>query len=225
MARRTDPSASEPTSLEASPVPEADLDALAIDLAALQRRTTLGFALEVGRMVVERVYGGSLDRWRAGAGAKDGSLRSLAEKLTKLGSRGLSAATLQQAIATVDLEERAGVSSRPQLNASHVRAVIGLPADKQELLLGTAEAKDWTAEKLQKEADKARQALATRSGRPPLLGFVKTVNQWERDLADADNAFAGLEQAATLKPDEAARVRAAVQAMRDKCDALLSGLP
>ena len=224
MANPRDLPASASTALASPGVSDEVLDALAHELAVLQRKTTLGFAIDVGRMVVERLYGGSLARWREGKGAKDGSLRKLADKLEKLGARGLSAATLQQAVATLDLEERVGVSARPQLNASHIRAVIGLPADKQELLLGKAEAKDWTAEKTEKEADKVRHGLATRSGRPPLPAFVKTVNQWERDLADA-GTFAGLETASTLKPDDAARVRATVVAMRDRCEALLAGLP
>jgi hypothetical protein len=224
MAHRKDPPASESTALTTTGVSEEVLDAVARELAALQRKTTLGFAIQVGRMVVDRLYGGSLDDWRNGKGAKDGSLRTLADKLQKLGARGLSATTLQQAVATLDLEERAGVSARPQLNASHVRAVIGLPAEKQELLLGTAEAKDWTAEKTEKEAEKVRHGLATRTGRPPLLPFVRTVNQWQRELADATGTFGGLEKASTLKPEEAARVRATVMAMRDRCEALLAEL-
>jgi hypothetical protein len=208
-----------------SEVPEQVLDELARDLAALHRQHTLRFALDVGKMVLDRLYGGSLDAWRAGAGASDGSLRKLAAKLTALGARGFSAASLQSAVAVLDVDERVAVSSRPQLNASHVRAVLGLPPAKQEELLGKAEGRNWTAKQLEKEAAKAKKRLTTRTGRPPLPAFVKTVNRWERELADDAATFADLEQAAALDPGEARRIRAAVHAMRERCDRLLAELP
>jgi hypothetical protein len=67
----------------------------------------------------------------------------VAARLKARHGRVLSVTALQQAVAIVDIEGRVGVSGRPQLTTSHVRAVIGLPDEQQEALLGTAEAKDW----------------------------------------------------------------------------------
>ncbi len=204
-------------------VSDAVIHALAREIATLHRHTTLDFALAVGRLAVDRLYGGDLEAWRQRSG-KDGSFRRLAAALEALETRGLSATMLQQAVATLDLEQRVGVTGRPQLTASHVRAVIGLPVDRQEALLGNAEAKDWTADRLEREAGKVRAKLATRPGRKPLLAFVKTVNRWERELADEKATFAGLDQVADLEAEEAARMRRAVAAMRARCDALLAAL-
>src|SRR5688500_5273480 len=85
----------------APPHTPADDAAIAEEPAALHRRRTLDFALAVGRLVVDRLYGGDLVAWRVG-----GSLRKLAQRLEALQVRGLSATALQQAVATLHLEER-----------------------------------------------------------------------------------------------------------------------
>ena len=180
-------------------------------------------AVAIGRIVLERLYGGSLDRWRD-RGPKDGSLRRLAAALEARGARGVSASALQQAVATLDIEQRVGVTGRPPLTASHVRAVIGLPEARHELLLGTAEAKNWTAERTDVAAARERKKLATRPGRPPRPMFVKTLDRWQRELADRHTLFAGLEELDALSEADSRRMQATVAAMRDHCDALLAAL-
>jgi hypothetical protein len=202
-------------------VAQAVIDALADKILRLYRTTTLDFSIAVGKMVVDDLYEGDIQRWRD-HGATDGSFRRVAEKLKKQG-RALSATALQQAVGVFDLELRVGVTARPQLTATHIRAVVGLPAVQQEALLGTSEARDWTSDKLEKEATKARAKLATRPGRKPLHPVVRTTNQWKRDLDDADN-FGDLDKLAELHPDEKARMAKTLAALRDRCDALLAKL-
>ena len=204
-------------------ISESEMDALASRIASLHRQTTLAFAVELGRIVIEGLYGGDLALWRSRA-KSDGSLRKLAARLATRGVVGLSATALQQAIATLDLDRRVAVASRPQLTVTHVRAVVGLPDANQEQLLGTAESKDWSATKLEREAAKVRAKLASRPGRPAMPMFVKSVNRWERELKDRRALFAGLETAAKLPSEDRARLRETAAAMRAHCDALLIAL-
>lgn len=204
-----------------APADDAVIDQLVAELCGLHRAAALDFALRVGRLVLERLYGGDLDAWRA-RGVRDGSFRRLAERLDPLGIPGLSSSSLARALGTLELDARVGVAGRPQLNAAHVVAVLGLKPADQERLLGRAEAQDWTAAELKVEADRVRRASANpaRTGRRPLPAFVKTVNRWERELAE-DASFHDLDQLATLEDDDAERLTRAVAAMRERCDVLL----
>jgi hypothetical protein len=206
-------------------IPKEEIAGLIRDLRALHRQAALDFALAAGRMVVDRLYHGDLDAWRT-RGTRDGSFRELALQLDPLKIPGLSSSSLQRAVATYDLESRVGVSGRPQLNASHAAAVIGLPDAVQERLLGQAEANDWSAVRLKQEAERRKSALSepTNRGRPALPAFVRTVNRWERELAKGEDFYGDLDQVADLDDDDAARLEAAVTAQRQQCDALLTAL-
>ena len=77
-----------------------------------------------------------------------------------------------------------------------------------------------SAYRLAAEATKLRAPAGERRGRPPLPGFVKTLNQLERMLEVEAEAFGGLEAVEELDAEEAARLYAAATAMREKCEAL-----
>lgn len=224
MSAPADPQTAIATALGAA-VPDAELDRLVRDLRALHRGAALDFALAVGRMVVDRVYGGDLDAWRE-RGAKDGSFRRLAAKLDPLGIPGLSSGNLARAVAVLEVDARVGVQGRPQLTIAHVNAVSGLPAADQERLLGEAEARDLTAAELREEADAVRRAQAVpgRTGRPRLPPYRKTLNRWKRDLEDESGTFAGLDDVGSLDDDERAELTQVVGAMRARCEALLATL-
>lgn len=210
--------------LTSDDVPEAAIDALVDELRGLHRKAALDFALTVGRLTLDRLFGGSLDAWRDG-GEKSGSFRKLAQKLDPLGIPGLSSSSLARAVATVELDARVGVAGRPQLNASHVVAVLGLEPAQQERLLGEAEANDWTAAALKAEAERIKRETrpSTTRGRPKLPAFVKTVNRWERDAAD-ESAFAELDQVDELDVEETERLASAVEKVRARCEILLGRL-
>ena len=205
-----------------APVPEATIDALVRDLRALHRGASLEHALNLARMVVDRLYGGDLAAWRE-RGPKDGSFRRLAAKLDERGVPGLSAANLARAVAVLEVDERVGVSGRPQLTIAHVHGVAGLPAADQERLLGEAEARDLTAAELRDLAHDVRRGRGVpgRTGRPRMPAIVKIANRWQRELADEASFDVDIDVAA-LDAEEARHVRGVATAMRARCDALLS---
>jgi len=207
---------------ETSLIPDSVYAELAIEVVKLHRDTTLGFALALGQRVVDKLYGGDLAAWRA-KGQKDGSLRRLSEEIEKLGQV-ISASTLQQAVATLDVEKRVGVTARPQLTYTHVRAVLGLPVDQQEALLGKAEAKDWDSTRMKKEAAALRKKLVKHpAGRKPQPVSLRTISAFQRTLDDK-TAFADLEKLAKLSEKTRAQARATLEAMVARCQELLATL-
>ncbi len=202
------------TELVPPAVSDAEIRAAYDEISRLHRTATLDYAIASGRVIVERFFGGDLAAWRQ-RGPADASLRKLAALLDDNVTPGLTAAGLHRAVEFYDLELRVGISGRRQLTATHVRAVIGLPPDRQESLLGRAEARDWTAERLEREAAKLRKP--TRPGRPRNPAFVNTLNQMRR-LAVSDEAFADLTSAADLDDEEAEVLEAALAAIRTRCD-------
>ncbi len=173
--------------------------------------------------MVDHLYGGDREAWRE-RGPKDGSFRKLAKRLDASEVPGLSAAALHRAVAIWDLEQRIGVTDRPRLTASHVRAVIGLPEEEQERLLNASEERSWTVQRLEKEVGAVRRRTAGNRGRPPLPAFVKSVHKLERMLADETDSFGDLDRIGTLDEEESARVASTLVAMKERCDALLEAL-
>lgn len=201
-------------------VPDAEIRAAYEEIARLHRSATLEYAIASGRVIVERFFGGDLAAWRE-RGPADASLRKLAALLDDDRTPGLTPAGLYRAVEFYDLEQRVGISGRRQLTATHVRAVIGLPPGRQESLLGRAEAHDWTAERLEREAAKHRKP--TRPGRPRNPAFVNALNQMRR-LAVSDEAFGDLASVGALDDDDAADLEAALAAIRARCDAMAVAL-
>ncbi len=213
---------SAPTSI--GELPDAAIEALVADLRALHRQAALEFALRVGQLVLDRLYGGDLQAWRD-RGVRDGSFRKLAAALDPHGIPGLSSTSLARALGTLELDRRVGVSGRRQLHASHVATVLGLPDDAQERLLGEAEAQDWTVTQLRAAVEQARRDAANgrRLGRPPLPAFVKTANRWEREVEDAAG-LADLDRVHGLDDAEAARLQRAAEAMSARCADVIRAL-
>ncbi len=199
---------------------DAIVEAAYREIGALHRGATIGFGIATGRIIVERFFGGDMATFRA-RGAGDASLRKLAALLDDDRTPGLTSAGLYRAVEFYDLDLRVGISGRNQLTAAHVRAVIGLPQAHQERLLGRAEAKDWTAAQLEREALKVRKPI--RPGRRPNPAFVNSLNRMRR-LATSDDAFGDLDAIATLGDADAEEVRAAMAAIRARCDAIEGAL-
>src|SRR5689334_13682467 len=98
------------------------IDSVVRELNDLHQAATLDFALRVGRIVIDRLYGGDVGVWRRQR-STDASFRKLAAR----SRRGLvlSASTLYRAVALCELCDRIAVSIRGNLGAAHLRAVLG----------------------------------------------------------------------------------------------------
>jgi hypothetical protein len=160
-------------------------------LGSVQRGASLGFALEVGRTVVETLYGGDLSRWRARQ-RKDTALRSLSRRP----DLPLSTSTLYRALALYELSQREGHAGLHQLGVSHLRAVLGLPPPTQSALLAAASRERWTVARLEREASAQRSPARTRGGRKPLAPYIKSIRRIVQ--LTSPEALEGLERCGEL---------------------------
>ncbi|MCK6505728.1 hypothetical protein L6R53_20435 [Myxococcota bacterium] len=206
-----------PEAPEILPPPVADqvLDQVATRLRELQRSASLDFAVQVGALLVEQLYGGDLSAWQE-RGVRDASFRKLAER-DDLG--GLGKSTLHRSVQVYALVERLGRPDWKHLGVAHVRAVLPLPEKDQARLLERAEAHQWTTRQLEAEADKRKPPPDGR-GRPPLPTFVKSIHALARIVEiDGDgDPFADLDAVDALSEDDARRLLAQVSQVRQRCE-------
>jgi hypothetical protein len=150
-------------------------------LNSICRNSNLEFALRVGSIIIHHFYDGDTDTWRS-RGPKVNSFRRLAAHpdLT------LSAGALYRCVAIFELCDRLRAASRwRRLGASHLRIVIGLPPDKQESLLNSANEERWSVQMLQAKAQGLR-ANRARGGRRAQSALGKQLRMLDRCLQDWD---------------------------------------
>ena len=191
---RTDPLAIRP--------PESDLDATVDALCELTRRRGIEYAVEVGRTILDGVYGGDVDRLRA-RHKQCPSLRALAAHP----NMPLSSTALHQAIHIYLLVERMPGVVDTELTRTHLTAVLPLTPPKQAELLSHAVAKGWTTNQL-KQAVRAH-APRGRGGRPRLPRVVKTLHQLGT-VAHDPAAWADLDAVGDLPADKQAALARAI---------------
>jgi hypothetical protein len=170
-------------------------------LGSVQRGASLGLALDVGRIVVDTLYGGDLSRWRARQ-RKDNALRSLSRRA----DLPLSTSTLYRALALYELSQREGTAGLHQLGVSHLRAVLGLPPSSQSALLAAAARERWTVARLEREASEQRSPARARGGRKPIAPYIKSIRRIVQ--LTSPEALEGLERCGELDAtqlDELAR--------------------
>ena len=146
---------------------------------------TLAIACTVGRIVLERFYGGDVAAWHA-HGRKPVSLRKLAERLN---DGHFTASGLSRCMAIhAALRPLGPVTQWRRLTPRHVAVVLPLPPSEQAALLRAAEESDWTAKEL-KEHARVHRPVPHR-GRTPVPKFVGAVHQIVRMTEPDGAAFA-----------------------------------
>lgn len=137
--------------------------AAAEEIRSLASRATLAFACEVGRIILDRFYGGDAALWRARR-VKPTSIRRLAELLQD-GAR-LSAPALCRCVQTYLLLRRLGPDRRwAHVLPGHVHAVLSLPWPEQGDLLLEAEAGRWSTRETSRAAAVRRGLAAPETDR------------------------------------------------------------
>ncbi len=182
-------------------------------LRHLSRTAAVELALEIGSVIVNKVFGGDIAALRS-QGRKNRSLRKLAAH-PRLP---FSAVTLWRSIAIYELAERMpGFVRAKNLGVGHLRAVLGLPPDLQEKLLRLAETERWTKERLEQVVAARRPKGGKRRGRPPLPPALKSLRHLEQ-LTAHDGLSRELEVLDRLDENEAKQAREALRAFREWCD-------
>jgi hypothetical protein len=108
---------------------------------------------------------------------------------------------------------------------SHARLVLGLPDKDQERLIRTAEEKEWTVQKLEHEASKAKKKLhRNRGGRRPLPVFVKSIHHLRRFADNEDMLLGDVAQMRELPTEERAELKRTVTTLQTHLEHLLHEL-
>jgi hypothetical protein len=213
-----------PVRIEREPTepPEADqLDELVESLAVLGKDVSVEQAVEIGRLVIERLYDGDLSAWRT-RGPKAHSLRTLARRA----ELSVSSSALYRSIALYELSERLGGIDRwaaAGLGVSHVRLVLGLPDEDQRRLLDLAVEQAWTVAELEREAAAIRKQSPqreSRGGRPRLPRFLKSIHRLRKAAESPDEMFGDLDAVEDMEPAQVNEIRDVLASIRARCEEL-----
>ena len=197
-------------------LPAASIERAAARIEGIARERVMGTALDIGRVVLDEIYGGELDSWRS-RGRKDPSFKRLGRVLEKRG-RGVSASTIYRACGLVELEDRVGVSTLKRLTASHGFAVLGLPGPVQKQLLERAANEELSVRALQALA--AGQRPKRKAGRQAKPRFVKSFGRLRKMLDE--EGFADLGAVEQLDEEQARSLLNTAEEMRARLDEITS---
>jgi hypothetical protein len=133
------------------------------ELREIDRKTGLERALAIGKIVLERFFGGSSDVWHERRKNKNNSVRRIAEHP----QCPLSRSALNEAIAVyVATQALPCVQTSGHITASHIAAVTFLEPGKQRHWLDSAEEKKWSVRQLKEQIRVQRHEEGERRGRP-----------------------------------------------------------
>jgi hypothetical protein len=198
------------------------VDEVVVELNALGRMATMEFALSVGRLIIDRFYGGEFMAWRS-RGPKNASFRALA----KHPELPMSPAALYRSVAMYELCVRLKGNSWKHLSTSHMRLVLPLGPDAQQLLLQEAERRRWTVRQLELEIGK-HAGLTAKNGSgglqkvQPARRLKAMMRALDRCL-DASERLVGLDEG--MMTDETRQMMAALEArLKTVCSALEESL-
>jgi hypothetical protein len=175
---------------------QPDVEGLVTELRRIYVGAGVELAVNMGRLIIERLFCGDLERWRS-RGRKDVSFRKL-EKHPDLPFR---ASTLSRAVAIYMLSKRRGdLSGFRHVRPSHLHEIARLTEEDQDKLLAIAEKERWSMRRLREEV--ARMSTPRpyrRPAQPQLASWMRGV----RDEFDSRTTAAELDRLADFDLDEA----------------------
>jgi hypothetical protein len=185
---------------------------VAEQLAQLRNASAMNLALDVGHVVVTRLFRGDLERVRT-RGRKDNSFRKLASH-PRLP---FSPMRLWRAVGAYELVSRMpGLPKAPNLSVSHLYVVLGLPHETQEWLLRAANEHAWSVALLEQKANKHRNRRTSPQGRAE-APVLRSLRELERLAGRLDIS---VEDDEPLDPEQVVRAKQFIDRIRAWCDEL-----
>lgn len=184
------------------------LDQAVADIHTITIEAGLKFHLAIGRIVIDRFFGGDRHAFNA-RHLGHASYRALAQR----DDLPVGHTTISNAVRLtqqMELIPRCGT----QLNLTQHRALFPLLKSKPTLIASLARRaieESLTASELKQLVD--RQRGQSNAGRPKLPAFEKTLNLFDR-VASKDDSFEDLEVIDRLDPDEARAMLHKVRGLR-----------
>jgi hypothetical protein len=163
------------------------------ELLRIMHETGLRRTLSIGKLVLDRFFGGSVEHWRDRRRNKNNSVRRLAD----CAECPLSRSALNQAIAVyATVQARPALGSLDHIDASHISAVLPLDPVDQELWLRRADSERWSVRRLHEEVRADRRLRGERRGRPRVSAYEKSVTRAKRTLVSFELVLDDLENVA-----------------------------
>ena len=189
---------------------ESSVDQIVLRLNAICKNATLDFAMSVGRLIIDDLYGGDLSVWRS-RGPKDVSFRKLAQHP----ALPMSAGSLYRSVAIYEVCQRLSIPSWRHVSTTHVRRVLSLPAAAQDDLLKQAEIHRWPVRRLEGEIERFTMTHsvvdANRGGRKRRSPLRKMIDAIQKALGQSDDYLEIDDSVANSSPES---VREIVEIMR-----------
>jgi hypothetical protein len=169
-------------------VSDAAIERLADEIHTLTREAKRVYVLAVGRLVMERFYGGDVALFRSRGHTKDVSIRRLAVRLEAIDT--MKATTLYRCLTCYEFVQRTpSVSALKHIGVGHLYAVLVLPEPLREQVLLRADAERWTTRRTQIESAAQRPARnrrhtasrRQRNGKPRFVGEVASLRPFVQD--------------------------------------------
>lgn len=189
---------------------------LVTEINAAQIRSGFQFVVEVGQLVLQRMFNGDAaafhDRRR-----KTNALRRVAAH-PRLA---MSAATLDRIVNTFEvLLRNPGIASMQHVTPSHVFKVLSLPMPIQDELLEKAERLKLSVSGLAEETRHEKTRTGHRGGRKPLPRVVREVRAYAAVLSQGDEASLDVAELQQLPFEEIGKLLDVVVSMRARANHL-----
>jgi hypothetical protein len=131
-----------------------DIDAIVRALRELYCMTGLRLALSIGKLILDRIYGGNIALWHS-RGRKDLSFR----KLAKHPALPFGPSTLSRAVGIYEISlRRLDLLELPNITPSHVRELLKLPSEQQDRLIDQTSRDEWSVRRLRDEVERLQGA-------------------------------------------------------------------
>lgn len=177
----------------------------AAEIRHVARVSTLRMALDVGEIIFQRIFGGDLELMQQ-RGAKYASFQVLAARADV----GISKSGLWRCASIYELSRRVpALNASQHLGVSHVRAVLGLPPEAQEVLLLRAEREALPVTAIEAEVSARRRG---RGGRPPKPEALRAIDTLMRVASIPVKVFADDATSSRLQAEE---VEAALEMLNE----------
>jgi hypothetical protein len=183
---------------------DAAIERLADEIRTFTREAKIAYVLTIGRLVMERFYGGDLALFRSRRRTKDVSIRRLVARLEETAT--MSRTMLHRCLSFCELAQRApSVPTLGQIGVSHVYVALSLPEPLQEPLLVRADVEGWTIGRTKQEVEKLRPRKRRRT-RPQMAAtrrprFIRDVDRL-RPVVQDEGFLSDIDRCRELPVDE-----------------------
>jgi len=176
----------------------AELDAAIAEIREIERRGGIDRTLAIGRFVLHRFFGGSVEAWRERSRHKNNSVRRLAQHPRCP----LSRSALNQAIGiyvafqTLTCDQTFG-----HIGPSHISLVLHLAPPAQRDWLERAERQGWSVRELKARVTEERRRTGERRGRPRMAQGAQAISSAKKLVRSLERVLAELRKTGLQPPD------------------------